>query len=103
MSSETDAPHQHVAMPKLMGAPAYARPPRVVEVPVPRPIDPDDLPIEAERTDEERELAAAIGPDVMTWLPGHGRPVQTDSGSESSDAGTPGIRSVVARLGIRRG
>jgi hypothetical protein len=52
---------QHVALPKLYGAPAYARPPRLA-VDTPRPFDPDDLPIEAVRTDEERDLLS-IGPD----------------------------------------
>ena len=46
---------QHVALPKLYGAPAYARPPRSA-ADAPRPFDPDDLPIEAVRTDEERDL-----------------------------------------------
>jgi hypothetical protein len=49
----------HVALPKLYGAPAYARPPRHVEVQE-RPIDPDDLPLEVERTAEEHELAARM-------------------------------------------
>ena len=47
---------QHVALPQLYGAPAYARPLRIVP-PAQRPFDPDDLPIEAVMTDEERELA----------------------------------------------
>jgi hypothetical protein len=50
---------QHVALPKLFGAPAYARPAPVVDV-TPRPFDPDDLPIEAVQTDEEREIAASL-------------------------------------------
>jgi len=50
---------QHVALPKLYGAPAYARPAPKVE-PTPRPIDPDDLPLEAIRTDEEQQLAQAL-------------------------------------------
>jgi hypothetical protein len=50
---------QHVALPKLYGAPAYARPPRVAGE-TPRPIDPDDLPITAFQTDEERELAERL-------------------------------------------
>lgn len=49
---------QHVAMPQLRGAPAYARPPMPV-TPSPRLLDPDDLPIEAARTDEDRDLAQA--------------------------------------------
>lgn len=50
---------QHVALPKLFGAPAYARPAPVVAV-TPRPFSPDDLPIEAVMTDEEREIAASL-------------------------------------------
>jgi len=51
---------QHVALPKLYGAPAYARPPRLVPGDVEKPFDPDDLPIEVEMTPEERELAATL-------------------------------------------
>jgi hypothetical protein len=43
----------HSALPKLYGAPAYARPPAVPAAPVERPFDPDDLPLEAELTSEE--------------------------------------------------
>src|SRR5712691_4083350 len=50
---------QHIALPKLYGAPAYARPVIVVEV-AERPFDPDDLPIDAVQTDEEREIAASL-------------------------------------------
>ena len=50
---------QHVALPKLYGAPAYARPPRPAAE-VQRPLDPDDLPIEAVMTDEERDFAASL-------------------------------------------
>jgi len=49
----------HVALPKLMGQPAYARPARPVNIQS-RPFDPDDLPILAEMTDEERLLAALV-------------------------------------------
>ena len=50
---------QHIALPKLYGAPAYARPAPIV-MDTPRPFDPDDLPIEAIQTPEERELAAKL-------------------------------------------
>jgi hypothetical protein len=49
----------HVALPKLYGAPAYARPPKPT-APLERTLDPDDLPIELERTPEEQELVARI-------------------------------------------
>jgi hypothetical protein len=58
---------QHVALPKLYGAPAYARPVIVVEE-APRPLDPDDLPIEAIQTPEEREIAALLS--ARSYAPG---------------------------------
>ncbi len=50
---------RHVALPKLYGAPAYARPPVAVAAD-PRPFDPDELPLEAFQTEEERESAAHL-------------------------------------------
>ena len=50
---------QHVALPKLYGAPAYGRPPRS-EDPKPRPFDPDDLPIVVHQNDEERDLFQSL-------------------------------------------
>ncbi len=52
--------HAHVALPKLYGAPAYARPPVAPVQEAERPFDPDALPIEAVQTDEEREIARRI-------------------------------------------
>ncbi|MBI3746489.1 MAG: hypothetical protein HY264_08225 [Chloroflexi bacterium] len=46
---------RHVALPKLVGAPAYARP-TVQVARIERPFDPDDLPLQAVMTDEERAL-----------------------------------------------
>ena len=50
----------HVALPKLYGAPAYARPPVVATQPVERPFDPDELPLEAELTHEELEIVSRL-------------------------------------------
>jgi hypothetical protein len=50
------------AMPKLYGAPAYARPVVVPVAPVDRPHDPDDLPLEAEREPEAPELVGQLEP-----------------------------------------
>lgn len=58
---------QHIALPKLYGAPAYARPAPVVDI-GPRPFDPDELPIEAFQTDDERELASNL--PARAWAPG---------------------------------
>ena len=62
---------QHIALPKLYGAPAYARPAAPVAT-APRPFDPDDLPIEAVMTDEEREIAASLPAHV--YAPGGAHP-----------------------------
>ena len=50
---------QHVALPKLYGAPAYARPPRPVEEQE-KPVDLDDLPLTVEQTPEEQELIRSL-------------------------------------------
>jgi hypothetical protein len=52
--------HAHVALPKLYGAPAYARPPLVPEATAERPFDPDDLPLESERSRDEHDLASEL-------------------------------------------
>lgn len=50
---------QHIALPKLYGAPAYARPASVAAG-TERPFDPDELPIEAHQNDEEREFSSSL-------------------------------------------
>ena len=73
---------QHIALPKLYGAPAYARPAAPVAT-TPRPFDPDDLPIEAVQTDEERELAQSL--PARAWAPG--APVMTSGNGSTSASG----------------
>lgn len=91
---------QHVALPKLYGAPAYARPPAPVAT-TSRPFDPDDLPIEAVMTDEERELAATL--PARTWAPGG--TIMGDRGNGRGADGTPkltarplSLRAIAGRL-----
>ena len=72
---------QHIALPKLYGAPAYARPP-VAVAHTPRPIDPDDLPIVAYMTEDEIEL-------VSTLPLGDGRVPATPSGYAVAVASPP--------------
>lgn len=82
----------HVALPKLYGAPAYARPKTTTVATVDRPFDPDALPLESQQTDAERELTNELA----------GRPWD---GSEPSDAlgssreGSPMLRGRPFRLG----
>ena len=76
---------QHVALPKLYGAPAYARPARPVDV-IDRPIDPDDLPIEIEQTPEERDLAATL--PARFYAPGGGYPTGQMGAHPATPSGT---------------
>jgi hypothetical protein len=85
---------QHVALPKLYGAPAYARPAAPVAT-APRPFDPDDLPIEADQTDEERELAQNL--PARAWAPGGGTTVSV-SGDGSVAATDTGLQPRSFRL-----
>jgi hypothetical protein len=74
---------QHVALPQLYGAPAYARPPTVISIGE-RPFDPDELPIEAFRTEEEREFTATL--PARAYAPGGvtlGREMSTTSATDS--------------------
>jgi hypothetical protein len=50
------------ALPKLYGAPAYGRPPVPVPNAVDRPFDPDNLPLEAARTDEDEPRTPELQP-----------------------------------------
>lgn len=61
--------NQHVALPRLYGAPPTTRPAPVVKE-APRPFDLDELPIAAELTDDERELIEKLPPEA--FLPGGG-------------------------------
>jgi hypothetical protein len=60
---------KHVALPKLYGASATARPAPVVKE-APRPFDPDQMPIVADLTDDEREFVETLPPHA--FLPGGG-------------------------------
>jgi hypothetical protein len=82
---------QHVALPMLYGAPAYARP--VVPVAkLERPFDPDDLPLQALMTDEERAILER-GP-VPTLVPTE---TETDADARRRARGF-GIRLLTGRL-----
>jgi hypothetical protein len=91
-------PDPYFAFPKLSGAPAYARPPRVVEE-SPRPFDPDDLPIAAEQTDEERAFTSTLQESVS---PLHR---QASAGSHAHGLATTtaddGRKGPVRRLNLR--
>jgi hypothetical protein len=104
-------PDPYFALPKLYGAPAYARAPR----PVPdteRPPDPDDLPIAAVQTEEERAAVASLHAS-SSYRPGDGplgdwdgqRPALArgggTGGGERVGARRFSIRALTGRLGPR--
>lgn len=78
---------QHVALPRLYGAPAYARPQARVAT-APRPFDPDDLPIDAFKTEDERRFASGL--PGRAWAPG-GAIVDGPDG-QNGHANRPGLR-----------
>ncbi|MFL5679235.1 MAG: hypothetical protein ACJ77B_01395 [Chloroflexota bacterium] len=89
---------QHVALPRLVGAPAYARP-RVHADTKPRPFDPDEMPITAFQTEDERDLVDSLPP--RAFAPG-GIVIERDGGSQPQGAsllGRPfGLRALAGRL-----
>lgn len=78
---------QHVALPKLYGAPAYARPPGPTAT-VARPFDPDDLPIDAYMTDDERDFASTL--PARAWAPGGAIVEGRDGRAHDGQAPQPG-------------
>ena len=81
-----------VALPKLYGAPAYARPPAPIDH-TDRPFDPDQLPIQAAQTDEERRMVAL--------LPAHAYGVRSSATGQRDDdptRQTGGLRPRLFRL-----
>jgi hypothetical protein len=93
---------QHVALPKLYGAPAYARPSLPVAV-SPKPFDPDDLPITAFQTDDERHLvstlpARAYAPGGGAYIGVNGRLERGRDDSGSLRARPLSLRAIAGRL-----
>ena len=78
------ADEHHVALPKLYGAPAYARPPKPA-IPIERPFDPDDLPIQELQTKEEMALARAM--PVRAYVPR-----DSSAGRDGDDHSGNGLR-----------
>ncbi len=96
--TNNEAPH--VALPKLYGAPSYARPKPTGEG-TDRRFDPDDLPLEAERTEEEAEIVRELAGRPYG---GH-EPAPTSSPVSASPTDTPAAspaRSPSASLRPRR-
>jgi hypothetical protein len=91
----------HLVLPQLRGQPAYARPTRPVVEVTPRPFDPDDLPLDAEMTEDEREFAEALPPRpyLASEKNGHA-PVAASNGHTNGHSLIPRpfrLRSLVGR------
>jgi hypothetical protein len=91
---------EHVALPQLYGAPAYARPPAAVAGGE-RPFDPDELPIEALLTDEEREFTSTLPP--RAYAPGGvrlGEQTRTSStaAGDGSRSRSFSLRAITGRI-----
>jgi hypothetical protein len=84
------------AMPKLYGAPAYARPPMEIVYRVERPIDPDDLPLESERLDD-----ADPSPQLTATQYAGGAPAEPVA-SPAKRKGRPTLRGRPFRFRVRR-
>ena len=69
---------QHVALPKLYGASATGRPAPVVAE-APRPFNPDEMPVAAELTEDERDLIEKLPPEA--FRPGGGYILGSDDGN----------------------
>ena len=85
---------RHMALPKLYGAPAYARPSAPV-VATACPFDPDDLPLETYQSVEEQEILAELQAGVYTGGVA-GDPLAISSGGGRE--GSPMLRGRPFRL-----
>jgi len=92
----------YFAFPKLYGAPAYARPPRAVPEPE-LPLNPDDLPIAAEQTEQERTYAAMLQPSHVDRPGDHARQPGGADGEGERPTGLRrfGLRALTDRGGSR--
>jgi hypothetical protein len=89
----------YIALPKLYGAPAYARPPSVAKT-LERPFDPDELPIEAYQTEDDRDFRMTL--PARAFAPGGVRLEQEQTSESRSQeerrTRTPGLRTIASKL-----
>jgi hypothetical protein len=89
-----------VALPKLYGAPAYARPPAPVPISA-RPFDPDQLPLQVYQTDEERTIAEHLPARAYTAamdLAGDPRPRPAAGSANGLRPRLFNLRAIAGRL-----
>jgi hypothetical protein len=88
----------HVALPKLYGAPAYARPPAVPVQPAVRPFDPDELPLEAARTEEEQALASQLAGQRYQRAPASEPVAHSENGNHGLRGRSFRLRMIADRI-----
>jgi hypothetical protein len=89
-----------VALPKLYGAPAYARPPAPIQTTA-RPFDPDQLPLRVYQTDEDRTVAEHVPAREYTTamdLAGDPRPRAGGGSSNGLHPRLFNLRAIAGRL-----
>ncbi len=102
-------PDPYFALPKLYGAPAYARAPKAVPDSE-RPFDSDDLPIAAEQTENERAYTGMLQASGSHRSNGNGLPPSdtahgpaVDADGAASSGGAPGIGGAASSGGAPGG
>ena len=87
---------QHFALPKLYGAPAYARP-AVAVAHTPRPLNPDDLPIVAQMSPDDLAILAAL-PEPDGRVPGSPSVAVAEPPAEQLSPRAFSIRAFAGRI-----
>ena len=91
--------HEYIALPKLYGAPAYARPATGAET-TSRPFDPDDLPLESQRTELDQQLVEEFAAPSAVGTAATGERLTPDAGGTNGlDRGLPFFRRLPGRKG----
>lgn len=89
-----------IALPKLYGAPAYARPPAPVAQSA-RPFDPDQLPLQVYQNEDERNVASHLPARAYATavdLAGDPRPGAEGGASDGLRPRLFNLRAIAGRL-----
>ncbi len=90
---------EYIALPKLFGAPAYARPATAIDT-TSRPFDPDDLPVESQRTELDQQLVEEFAVATVMATPSLGQAFAPDAGdADGMNRGLPFFRRLPGRKG----
>lgn len=93
---------RHNSFPRLYGAPGNFRPPKVVED-ADRPADPDDLPLEFDKTSADPELADELAPRPYRYGSRPSSPVRVEDDEGELRPAEVGLRGLADRFLRERG